>query len=73
VARNVYRVQHINNMWRVRHEGTTLSSHMTKEAAIDAGRKVAQANRPSQLVVHRMDGTIEIEWTYGNDPFPPRG
>jgi hypothetical protein len=44
-----------------------------KQDAIDSGRRVAIANQPSQLVVHRADGTIEVEWTYDNDPYPPKG
>jgi hypothetical protein len=39
-----------------------------KQPATDTGRKLALYNQPSQLVVHRADGTIEFEWTYRNDP-----
>jgi hypothetical protein len=28
---------------------------------------------PSQLIVHTADGKFEEEFTYGNDPFPPKG
>jgi hypothetical protein len=59
--------------WRVTHAGQTLSSHVLKPPAIESGVKVARANQPSQLIIHRADGTIEDERTYGNDPYPPRG
>lgn len=72
-ARSVYRVQYISARWCVRHQQSTLSTHVTKDAAVSAGQKLAKANQPSQLVVHKMDGTIEYEYTYGNDPFPPSG
>ncbi len=72
-SRKLYRVQYVNSAWAVRHEGVSLSIYVRKEEAVSAGQKVAKANAPSQLVVHRMDGTIEYEYTYGNDPFPPRG
>lgn len=72
-TRKQYRVQYLDQRWKVRHQGTTLSSHILKEEAVSAGQKVAKANAPSQLVVHRMDGTIEYEYTYGSDPYPPRG
>ena len=39
----------------------------------DAGAEVAKANALSQLVIHRADGTIEDERTYGEDPYPPAG
>ena len=73
MARKVYRVQYINNQWAVRHDGTTLSNHVVKTDAVTAGQKVAKTNAPSQLVVHKMDGTFEYEHTYGDDPFPPKG
>lgn len=73
MARKVYRVQHISATWHVRHEGSTLSTHVLKTDAVSAGQKTAKANRPSQLVVHRTDGTIEYEYTYDNDPYPPKG
>ena len=73
MPRNVYRVQHIDEQWRVRHEDSTLSSHPNKEETVAAGTAVAKVNEPSQLVVHKMDGTFEYEYTYGGDPSPPKG
>jgi hypothetical protein len=73
VARRIYRVVPSGSQWHVTHQQQVLSRHNTKQAAIDAGQTVAKANQPSQLVVHRADGTIEFEWTYGNDPYPPQG
>jgi hypothetical protein len=73
MARKVYRVVPAGGMWQVTHEGAPLSTHDTKPPAVSAGQTVAQANQPSQLVVHRTDGTFEYEYTYGDDPFPPAG
>lgn len=73
MARKQYWVQYLQDRWKVRHDGTTLSSHVVKTDAVDAGVKVAQANKPSSLKICRMDGTIEDERTYGDDPYPPRG
>src|SRR3989442_13688237 len=73
MARKVYHVTPQLDMWIVQMGGTVVSSHYTKQAAIDAARNVAQANQPSQVVVHKQDGTIETEGTYGHDPFPPKG
>lgn len=33
-----------------------------------AGRRLAEAAPLGQLVVHRLDGSIEEEFTYGKDP-----
>lgn len=72
-TRNRYDVVPNGGDWAVKYQGQTLSNHVLKSDAVDAGVKVARANTPSQLVIHRADGTIEDERTYGNDPFPPRG
>lgn len=73
MARKVYRVVPAGSDWQVTHNGRVLSTHHTKPPAVSAGQAVAKANQPSQLVVHRADGTIEYEYTYGDDPFPPAG
>ncbi|WP_311208432.1 MULTISPECIES: DUF2188 domain-containing protein [unclassified Aeromicrobium] len=73
MARARYDVVYKASTWRVAHRGQTLSTHALKDPAITAGVRAATNNHPSQLIVHRMDGTIEDERTYGNDPFPPRG
>lgn len=72
-VRKVFRVLPNGKYWQVKYESKTLSNHYTKDVAIDKGRAYALANKPSQLVVHRANGTIETEWTYGDDPYPPRG
>lgn len=73
MARAIYRVLPASGAWQVKKDGAVLSNHRTKDPAIDDARRRALANQPSQVVVHRADGTIETEWTYGDDPFPPRG
>lgn len=73
MARNVYRVVPDGTDWEVTHDGSVLSRYVRKDDAVERGRKYAIADQPSQLVVHRSNGTIEFEWTYGNDPYPPVG
>lgn len=73
MSRKVFHVVPNGTNWQVKHNGGVLTSHYTKEAAVEKGRAYAKANEPSQLVVHKADGTIEYEYTYGDDPHPPRG
>lgn len=77
MARNVYHVTYRSSdtKWQVKKTGNDHASsvHDLKEEAIAAGRTLAKANQPSQLVIHKMDGTIETEYTYGGDPYPPPG
>lgn len=66
VKRTVYHVVTADEGWKVELEGTDkpLSTHGTKEEALDAARTVAQKKLPSQIVVHRMDGTIQTNYSY---------
>lgn len=73
MARKQYFVSPDGHMWKLTHPGATLSRHHTKAVAIQSGRTAANANQPSQLIVQKADGTLETEWTYGDDPCPPPG
>jgi len=78
MARIIYRVGPIGADWTVMRDGVLQSKHLTKQPAVDAGSSGARREwevyqRPSQCLIHRADGTIEKEWTYGNDPYPPAG
>lgn len=57
----------------LKHSGVVQYSHDNKDPVVSQGQSTAKANEPSQLVVHRADGTIEYEYTYGDDPYPPPG
>jgi hypothetical protein len=61
--------------WRLKVEGAqrATSRHQTKEEAIQKGRALASKEPLGQVIIHKRDGTIEGEYTYGKDPFPPRG
>lgn len=73
--RTVYHVLPKEDGWRVAREGAerAASVHETKDAAITRGRELAGGDGLGQLIVHRRDGTIETEYTYGEDPYPPEG
>jgi hypothetical protein len=44
-----------------------------KKQAVASVKEIAKSLRLGQLKIHRKDGTIQEERTYGKDPFPPRG
>ena len=58
--------------WMVKKENAqrASSTHNTQSDAVDAGKKLAKANK-TELVIHRKDGTIRDSDSYGNDPHPP--
>ena len=61
--------------WIVRTAGATqpISTHPTKGEAVRAAVSMAHENEPSQVKIHKEDGTFEEERTFGDDPFPPKG
>ncbi|MEV5850710.1 DUF2188 domain-containing protein [Streptomyces sp. NPDC051985] len=73
MARTRYRVVPNGGTWQLRRETQPLSNHSFKHQAVEAGQRIARANPPSQLIIHKADGTIETEYTYGDDPYPPKG
>ncbi len=56
--------------WDVKLEGKKAveSNHSTKQKAIVAGRKLAKRPALGQLKIHKLDGRIQTEYTYGADP-----
>ena len=73
MARRQFHVVPAGSMWQVKSNGQVLTSHYTKDPAAESGVKYAKANQPSELYIHRADGTIEDRRTYGDDPYPPAG
>ena len=75
MTRTVYHVAPHPNGWQVKRERAKQATIVrpTKEEAIEAARELALNNKPSQIKIHKRDGTIEKEWTYQDDPYPPEG
>jgi len=73
--RKVVHVVPDGEKWAVRSVGAdrAASIHNKQDAAIDAARTIAQNAGLGQVVIHRPDGSIREEHTYGHDPFPPKG
>lgn len=72
--RSIYRVLPDGEGWKISSDGLgTLGHYDRKSDATDQARSLAKASGLSQVVVHNKDGKFGTEWTYGDDPFPPRG
>ena len=56
--------------WKVKKQGAGRASsiHKTKEEAVKRAKELAKGQMLSQVKVQKRDGTIEKEWTYGEDP-----
>lgn len=60
--------------WGVRGEGNSrlTGSYDTQKAAIERGREIAR-NQGSELRIQNSEGKFREAWSYGNDPYPPKG
>ena len=71
-ARVVYDVLPDGRRWKLSEQGNGVRSlHSTKDQAINTAMRVARRNAPSQLRIHKLDGTVESERRYEEEPFPP--
>ena len=72
-GKNQYVVKNGDN-WGVRGEGNErlTKSFDTQREAIDHGREIAR-NQGSELRIQGRDSKFREAWSYGNDPFPPKG
>ena len=55
--------------WLVTQENAAFrEQYETKEEAVEAAKSRARREEPSQVKVHKFDGNMEYESTYGDDP-----
>lgn len=74
MARKEHHVVHnANGGWDVKRENAKRASghYDTKQEAMEAGRRMS-INGNTELIPHRMDGTIQNPSSYGKDPCPPK-
>jgi len=76
VERKVYHVtKNQNEGWDVKKEKATRATRNldTKDGAIEAAKQLAKNSALTQVIIHKKDGEIQTEYTYGKDPYPPKG
>jgi hypothetical protein len=76
MPRKRYELRHAeDDQWGLYAKGASRASKKfeTKEEGLEFSRPFVRAQGNSQLVIKRLDGTIQTEHTYGDDPYPPPG
>lgn len=69
IKRTRFEVAPADRGWAVEREGMGLdSTHTTKEAAVQRGVQLARDRAPSELIIHRQDGSVQEVRNYGTDP-----
>lgn len=64
--------------WKVTNNGISVHTGSTQTecstwAANHARTEWERLKIPTQVLIQRPTGEFRSEWTYGNDPNPPRG
>lgn len=73
--RKVYHVLFKSGEWLIKSEGIKkpVGSSETKKEAIKKAQGIAKKNPLSQLKIHKKNGLIQEERTYGKDPEKYKG
>jgi len=72
--RTVFHVSAHDGKWvvtRERRPDGEYDSFETRDEAVARARGEARQQLPSQVKVHRADGSLDSEFTYGADTSPP--
>lgn len=68
--RTIYHIVPRDKGWGVKKaESSRCSSiHRKKSTALKKAKRLAKESKPSQVKIHKRDGTFQREHTYGPDP-----
>ncbi len=77
MARAQYFVVKHENQWKIKHNELHYGPYGTQKDAIrhavDAAQKSGQSGHDAQVLIQGENYQFRTEWTYGHDPYPPRG
>ena len=63
--------------WKVKLHGQHYVPYSSQEeainAAVDAARHAHSQGHDAQVLVQGANNKFRTEWTYGNEPYPPKG
>lgn len=67
-TRRIYHVRYGDDGWIVEAEGAQQPSAVEsrKTDAVQRAREIAENQQPSRLIVHKQDGTVQTESSYGD-------
>ncbi len=76
MARARYYVLKDGLKWKIRHQEKDYSYETQRaamNAAVDAAHESGKSGHDAQVLIQGRDGQWQTEWTYGHDPYPPKG
>jgi hypothetical protein len=77
MARAQYFVVLHENQWKISYEGKHYGPYISQadaiRVAVDTAHKAGGQGHDAQVLVQGVNNQFRTEWTYGHDPYPPRG
>ncbi|MGJ0513110.1 DUF2188 domain-containing protein [Methylocystis sp.] len=77
MSRAQYFVVLHEGQWKItfngKHYGPYNSQKDAIRASVDAAHKAGKLGDDAQVLIQGTNGLFRTEWTYGHDPYPPRG
>ena len=77
MARAHYYVLSDGLNWKISIDGKEFKNYATQaaaiKAAVDAAHGSGKAGHDAQVLIQGANGQWRTEWTYGHDPYPPKG
>jgi hypothetical protein len=77
MARAQYIVVKHQGEWKISFDGQHYGPYTTQRdairAAVDTAHKAGQQGHDAQVLIQGENNQFRTEWTYGHDPYPPRG
>lgn len=77
MARSVFYVVLNQNQWKIKfgeqHYGPYETQAKAIRQAVDWAHDHGKKGHDAQVLVQGQNNQFRTEWTYGNDPYPPRG
>ncbi len=77
MSRAQYFVVLHEGQWKIKfngkHYGPYNSQKSAIRASVDAAHKAGQLGDDTQVLIQGTNALFRAEWTYGHDPYPPRG
>jgi hypothetical protein len=77
MARTQYFVVLHQGEWKISLNGQHYGPYRTQadaiRAAVDAAHSTGSKGGDAQVLIQGQNNQFRTEWTYGNDPYSPRG
>ena len=77
MARAQYVVVNKGGQWMIALDGQHYGPYDTQgdaiRAAVDTAHSAGKKGFDSQVLIQGVDNKFRTEWTYGHDPYPPKG